>query len=346
MRNNDLRSSAGFSLIELMVSVAVFGLITAQLLVVFSNQKRVYSSNERALDVQEQARLTLDLVAFDTRMGGFMVPRWTAVSSVDGGDDSADRFCVSDASYFDFTGAPSPLDTKTLPFDGAQVTAISADRVTVSSLDIDGSAPAIDFLAPSAVGAGNGGGIIISSPTETFCARITRIVGNDIYFEDHDTDDAVELGNATVYITAGVSSELRAVPAQVYEVDPDALELRRNGLLLASSIEDLQVEYWLDNAGAPNGVQDGDTEFPVNTLNNPDPPGGAIPADMATVRRVRISVLARTDREEAQDAAHGRLLGGRPALANRLAAAETDRFRRRSFNASILPRNLVAVGDS
>ena len=342
---NDVRSSAGFSLVELMIATAVFGLITAQLLVVFSNQKRVYSSNERVLDVQEQARLTLELISFDTRMGGFMVPRWSAVSSVDGGDDDADRFCVSDASYFDFTGAPSPLDSKTLPFDGASVTSVSADHVTVSSLDIDGSAPAVDFLAPTAAGAGNGGGIIVSSPTETFCARITRIAGNNIYFEDHQIDDDVQHGNATAYIS-GLSAQLRAVPAQIYEVNQDALELRRNGLLLASSIEDMQVEYWLDNAGVPNGVQDADTEFPVNTLNDPDPPGGAIPADMSMVRRVRISVLARTASEEGGDSAHGRLLGGKPALANRLAPAATDLFRRRSFSASILPRNLVAVGDN
>jgi prepilin-type N-terminal cleavage/methylation domain-containing protein len=345
---NDVRSSAGFSLVELMIATAVFGLVTAQLLVVFSNQKRVFTSNERALDVQEQARLTLDLISFDTRMAGFMVPRWSAVSSVDGGDDGADRLCVSDASYFDFTGAPSPLDSKTLPFDGAQVTNIASDHVTVASLDIDGTAPTVDFLVPSAAGAGNGGGIIVSSPTETFCARITRIAGNDIYFEDHQTDDTVQYGDATKYITAGVSANLRAVPAQVYEVDqdPDVLELHRNGLLLASSIEDMQIEYWLDNAGTPNGVQDGDDEFPINSLNDPDPPGGAIPPDMSLVRRVRISVLARTEREEAQDSGHGRLLGGKPALANRLAPAETDRFRRRSFSASILPRNLVAVGEN
>jgi len=306
---NDVHSSAGFSLVELMISVAVFGLVTAQLMVVFSNQKRVYSSNERALDVQEQARLTLDLISFDTRMGGFMVPRWTAVSSVDGGDNDADRFCVSDASYFDFSGAP-----------------------------------AVDFLAPSAAGAGNGGGIIIASPTETFCARITRIAGNNIYFEDHQVDDDVQHGDATAYITAGVSPNLRAVPAQVYEVDKDKLELHRNGLLLANSIEDMQVEYWLDNAGVPNGVQDADTEFPVNTLNDPDPPGGAIPADMSMIRRVRVSVLARTEREEGANSAHGKLSGGEPALANRLASAVPDQFRRRSFSASILPRNLVAVG--
>ncbi len=343
---NDARSSAGFSLIELLVAVAVFGLITAQLLVVFSNQKRVYTSNERALDAQEQTRLTLELISFDTRMGGFMVPQWSAVSSVDGGADGPDRFCVSDASYFDFSGAPSPLDTKTRPFEGAEVTSVSSGSVTVLSLDIDGSAPVIDFLAPSAPGAGNGGGIIVSSPTETFCARITQIAGNVISFDDHDMADLVEFGDATAYVTLG--PELRAVPAQVYELDPDpaVLELNRNGLLLASGIEDLQVEYWLDNAGTPNGVQDADDEFPVNTLNDPDPPGGAIPADMSLVRRVRISVLARTEREESQDAAHGRLLGGRPALANRDPSPDADRFRRRSFSASILPRNLVAVGDN
>jgi len=338
-------SAAGFSLIELMISVAVLGIVTAQLLVVFSNQKKVFTSNERALDTQEQARLTLDLISFDTRMAGFMVPRWAAVSSVDGGDDDADRLCVSDASYFDFSGAPSPLDTKTRPFDGATVTDLQTDRVSVISLDIDGTAPNTDFLAPSAAGAGNGGGIIIASPTETFCARITQIVGNTIYFEDHG-DSLVNHGDATAYI-GGVTPQLRAVPAQIYEVDPVALELRRNGLLLASSIEDLEIEYWLDNSGAPNGVQDDDDEFPVNTLNNPDPPGGAIPADNSMVRRVRVTVLARSEREEEQRTASGRMLGaGRPALANRLADPTPDRFRRRSFNASILPRNLVVMGES
>lgn len=335
---NDSSSSAGFSLIELMVAVAVLGIVVAQLFVVFSNQKRVFTSNERALDVQEQARMTLDLMSFDTRVAGFMVPRWTAVSSVDGGAAGPDRFCVSDASYFDFTGTPSPLDTKTRPFDGARiVSAITDATITVDTLDIDGIAPTNDFLAPSAAGAGNGGGIIIASQTETFCARITEIQGNVISFVDHD--------DLTVYVTAN-GPNLRVVPAQVYELDEDARELRRNGLMLASSIEDLQLEFWIDTSGTPNGIQDDDEEFPVNELNDPDPPAGAIPADMTMIRRVKISVLARTDREEERDSAHGRLLGARPALANREASEDADRFRRRSFSASVLPRNLVAAGGS
>jgi hypothetical protein len=144
-----------------------------------------------------------------------------------------------------------------------------------------------------------------------------------------------------------VGPQLRAVPAHVYELNEATLELRRNGLLFASSIEDFQIEYWLDNAGTPNGTQDGDTEFPVNDLRQPDPPSGLIPANMEQIRRVRISVLARTEREEEQiSTAHGMLLGGRPQLANRSASNVPDRFRRRSFSASILPRNLVAVGDT
>ena len=129
----------------------------------------------------------------------------------------------------------------------------------------------------------------------------------------------MEFGDATAYITAGVGPDLRAVPAQVYEVDQDALELHRNGLLLASQIEDMQVEYWLDNAGTPNGVQDADDEFPVNTLNDPDPPGGAIPADMSQVRRVRVSVLARTQREEGDE------LGARTAARRTAGARESPR---------------------
>jgi prepilin-type N-terminal cleavage/methylation domain-containing protein len=330
MKTRILRTD-GFSLIELMVAVAVLGVVTAQLFIVFSNQKRVYMSNERVLDVQEQARLTLDLISFDTRMAGFMVTRWAAISSVDGGTDDADRFCVSDASYFDFTGTPSPLDSRTRPFEGATVTNLLADSATVTSLDIDGNGVG-DFR--------QGSGVIIATPTETFCARITNdpTGGTLIAFADH--------GEATTFITGGVSANLRAVPAQIYELDQDALELRRNGLLLASSIEDLQVEYWLDTSGTPDGIQDGENEFPVNDLAAPDPPGGAIPADNAMVRRVRVSVLARTDREEERSGAHGLLSETRPAMANRIAGDVNDRFRRRSYSASILPRNLVAVGDT
>jgi len=318
-------SAAGFSLIELMVAVAIMGIVTAQLFVVFASQKRVFTSNDRALDVQEAARLTLDLVSFDTRMAGFMVPKYTAVSSVDGGANNPDRLCVSAPAS---AGAGGTVPTMITRFEGAPVTGVAGDRVVVNTVDLDFDKDGVRDFVP-------GSGVIVASATKTYCARILSVnvggVTAEIEFANPE--------NATLYL-GGATADMRAVPANVYELDPAKLELRRNGLLLAAQVEDFEVEFWLDNAGTPNGVEDGNTEFPVNDLDNPDPPGGGIPADPAQVRRVRVSITARTVQEDAASSATGNLTYGRPALANRAADPTVDQFRRRSFSASILPRNI------
>jgi len=315
---------AGFTLLEMMIVVAILGVLTAQLFVVFANQKRVFMSNERALDVQESSRLTLDLVSFDARMAGFMVPTWTAVSSQDGGTAKSDRLCVSSLSSFVQPGTPS-LDEKVSRFNGAQVTAVSTNSVSVDSTDLDGAAPTPDFQV--------GAGVIVASASKTYCGIVATVTANQITFASTESASTA-LG--------AVTPDMRAVPANVYVLDEGLMELRRNGLLLASQIEDFQVEYWLDNKGLPNGVEDGDGEFPVNNLASPDPPGGAIPASNGAIRRVRVSVTARTIREESAGARSFL----RPALANRIAGTAADNFRRRTFSASILPRNLVAIGDN
>ena len=328
MRSRTQRT-AGFSLIELMVAVAVMGIVTAQLFVVFANQKKVFTSNDRALDVQESARLTLDLISFDTRMAGFMVPKYAAVSSVDGGPNGADRFCASAPGSAGSGGAVPTMLTR---FNGATVTNIAAGSVTINTTDLDLDQDGVaDFVVQS--------GVIVASETLTYCARISavNITGTTATIVFANPEDATTyLGGTTP------SSDMRAVPANVYEIDTNALQLRRNNLLLASQIEDFEVEYWLDTAGVPNGVEDGNQEFPVNDLNNPDPPAGvgSIPAANDEIRRVRISVTARTIQEDQADAATGNLTYGRPALANHVAGAAVDRFRRRTFSASILPRNI------
>jgi prepilin-type N-terminal cleavage/methylation domain-containing protein len=322
---NQARSAAGFSLIEVMIALVVMGIVTAQLFVVFANQKKVFTSNDRALDVQETSRLTLDLISFDTRMAGFMVPSFAAVSSVDGGTDHADRLCVSAPTT---AGGTMAVANKMERWPGASATAIGGTSVTVGSLDIDGDALP-DFTPNS--------GVIVATSTTTYCARIQSLTGNRIDFANPE--------DATSYVGT-TAAGLTVVPANVYELDenPQKLELRRNSLLLASQVEDFQVEFWVDSSGAkPNGIEDGDNEFPVNDLVNPDPPTAGIPANNAAIRRVRVSVTARTTREEQANSATGHLAYGRPALANRIADPAPDNFRRRSFTASIVPRNLLAT---
>jgi prepilin-type N-terminal cleavage/methylation domain-containing protein len=340
---NDSHSQSGFSLLELMIAIAVMGVVTSQIFIVMGNQKKVYSSNERAVDTQETARMTLDLVSFDTRVGGYMIPAWAAVSSVDGGVDDPDRYCAS--SVFADPGQigdvpPNPMEVQIQRFKGAVVGAFSANSVTVDSLDlnppIDGTPGTVDFTI--------GEGVIVASPRETYCARISNVdpATNTITFE---TSDAMSHLTTTTgpgmdgVVTPGI---LRAVPANIYQLNKDTRELTRNGMLLASDIEDFQVEFWVDNAN-PNDLDDGNTEFPVNNLKNPDPPAGGITAENDRIRRVRVTVLAVSPVEDQANAASGNLLFGRPKVANRNAGTTADRFRRRMFSASIMPRNMIGV---
>jgi prepilin-type N-terminal cleavage/methylation domain-containing protein len=330
-------SQAGFSLLELMIAIAIMGVVTAQLFVVMGNQKKVYQSNERAVDTQETARMTLDLISFDTRVGGYMVPSWTAVSSVDGGADLPDRFCVSSV-FVDpgVTGDDNPMESTTQRFPGAPVNAggIAGNSVTVATLDLNVPPDGIPDFAV-------GSGVIVASRSETYCARIRNIVsagpGNNTIF--------VETNDVMSHITSIAGGELQAVPANVYELK-DPLELQRNGMVLASQIEDFQVEFWVDAAGGgAKNVDDGDTEFPVNNLNAPDPPSGGLTAANDRIRRVRVTVLAVAPLEDQANSASGHLAYGRPKIANRDAGDTPDRLRRRAFSASIMPRNVIGVKD-
>ena len=311
----------GFTLIELMIATAIMGIVTSQVFMVMSAQKRVYISNERVLDVQEDSRTVVDLISFDARMAGFMVPEVSAVSSFDGGAPNADSLCISDSSYFDFpsgTDISDGLDTQSNHFFASTVALVGAASATLATRDSVGDNGINDFGCI-------GRGIILSDGVRSHCARITGIVGNTLSF-------APNVPNAALYTIANI----RAVPAVIYELNEPALTLTRNGLTLATGVEDLQVEYWVDN-DPQNGGIDGASEFPVDDLNNPP---GAATMDTTSIRRIRVSVITRTDQTEGaykQQIATGR----RPSGANRVPAPQADSFRRRRFTTSVLPRNLL-----
>ena len=223
----------GFSLIEMMVVVLMMGIVTAQMFLVFSAQKRVYLANDRALEVQEGARLVSDLLAHDARASGFMVPPSAGVSSFDGGNAGADRLCVSDPDIFatPLDGTPSPVDNRTSPFGGASVTAAAGTNLTLPAADLDIDADGdIDFLAAAPLGAGNGGGIIFSDGVRTHCAQLDMVTA------------AGQITLVGAHLIPGgnfpVLANVRAVPAIIYEVGPNRT-LMRNGVVLSTDIEDL-----------------------------------------------------------------------------------------------------------
>ena len=323
----------GFTLIELMITVGLLGLAAMGMLSAFDSQKAIYNSNERLVETQEDARLVLDLIAFDARMAGFMVPPVAAISSIDGGAGNADRLCTSDSGYFDLPDATNPITTLNSQgarfqiTNSAQVQVTTANSVTVQSLDIDGNSD--NQLGENHFGVA-GDGIIISDGQQTFCGGIQAI----------DTgSQKITLDPAHVPLPAFANpTSLRAVPAILYEVVPTAggFALMRNGQLLSPSIEDLQVEYWVDLSVPPDNDTDDLNESQISDLNAP-----MLGVNPSRILRVRISVVSRSTQA---DTSTGRRFssGQRPAVANR-AAGPADAFGRRVFTATVMPRNIQVV---
>jgi len=328
----------GFTLIELMITVGLLGLASMGMFSAFDSQKAVYNSNERLIETQEDARLVLDLIAFDARMAGFMVPPVAAISSFDGGAANPDRLCVSDSGYFDLPDQATPITSinslgeRFHKANSQQVQAATANTVTVQSLDIDANTDG--QLGENHFG-NPGDGIIVSDGAQTFCGAINVV--------DAGTRQiTISPAHAPMPAFANTTS-LRAVPAILYEVvpspvpaPPGSFSLMRNGQLLSPSIEDLQVEYWADLSVPPDNDTDDLNESQISNLNDP-----LIGIDTSRIRRVRLSVISRSSQADTG----GKLRfssGGRPALSNRLAGA-ADNFGRRVFTSTLMPRNILVV---
>jgi prepilin-type N-terminal cleavage/methylation domain-containing protein len=291
---------SGFTLIELLVAMAVLALVAVQVLSMFSSQQRTYLVQSRVVEAQEDARLVAEAMLADLRMAGFMVPKTAGVASVDGGNAAADTLCASDPSVVDEDRLEEAMDR----FAGAAIgAALSASATSASiasaEMDIDGDGD-VDFMV--------GSGIILAGGTASHCARITAISAGSITFTP-----ATPLGFALL--------DGRAVPAVIYELV--GTDLQRNGLVLASQVEDVQVEFGVDENG--DGLL-GVGEFPLDLL---------LGSNLSQIRQVRLSVLTRTARED--EALPG---PGRQAVANR-APGGADNFRRRLGVVLAAPRNVL-----
>ena len=301
----------GFTLVELMIAVAIFGIVIAQAFAVFGAQHVTYTATERSIEVQQDSRLIADAILGDIRMAGYMLPREVGIASNDGGTAGPDAICVSDSdpNVIKDSEVASALDR----FAGAELDAAlgagdtSADLDT-SSLDIDGdTTDPVDFAV--------NGGIIFADGNNSHCAVITGIG------LPSGGKTTINFAPATPAGFSINTTDGRVAPAVVYDLNGN--DLRRNGRRLANGVEDLQLEYGVDTNG--DGQLTG-AELGVDVLDGLDP---------NDVVSVTLSVITRGDREE-----EDLQTPGRPAAANRTAGA-ADGFRRRRVTATVVPRNLL-----
>lgn len=318
---------AGFTLMELMVGLAVMGIAVVYMLESVTVGNRTYTVLDQVVESQQNLRAVARLLQHDLRHAGLMVPLGGAICGVDN-TASPDLLYVSDGDAID------PGDD-IAPYDGALITGgvtnVSGSIVTVGvdSLILEPNPPARGAYDVNGDGTLDsdfqvGGGVIVMDLEDpgrgTVCGRI----------------DSVSLTGPSITIdpvvTPGLSAptgatRLVAIPAHRYQI-VNGDELRRNDMLLSSGVEDLQLAYFLDadgddviDAGEVKGETSGNSYAAQGT-------------DMEDLREVRLNLVVRTRSEDEEF--DGRL----QAMENRAAAA-TDGFRRRVYTTTVLPRNLL-----
>jgi prepilin-type N-terminal cleavage/methylation domain-containing protein len=321
---------AGFTLAELLVSLAVLGIVSIYLTNMLTQQNRAYTVVDQVTETQGNARAILDMLERDVRGTGMAAAEAGIVCGVDNTNDP-DVLFVTDSSVFKYDRDKNPAR-----FDqGAEVQGIgfvasgsntiislntlAADGIPYHDLDADGTTDS-DFRP--------GGSVIVA---ERY--RADRGVACGVIVAG-----GVDVGNKTVTVNfdAGaenlsIGSAAEVFPAKRYTVNGDQ-ELVRDGVVLAGDVEDLQVSFFFDRPPF-NGESDG------AALEEPGTFDGNVYEvtdwDNTQLREVRLGIVVRSRRPDPN------LPGAIPqALENRQPVAVADGFRRRVLQAVMRPRNV------
>jgi prepilin-type N-terminal cleavage/methylation domain-containing protein len=279
------RRDAGFSLIELVVSVGLMGVVVMYLMQSFTTQQRTYVMVDQVTEAQQNLRTISDLVEREIRLAGFMVDQAGAVCGVDR-NNAPDTLFVSDAGAIDPANATQATMGGRLPVGAALVSGTQTLTFTLGDTVVLDGQPAYDTNGDNVNDSDfqpNAGVIIYdrNSPSRgAACGTITRV-----------TLPSTIVVNLAAWTLGGAAAgaQLVAVPAHVYQVNANA-QLLRDGLVVAEDVEDLQVAYFFDtnrNGRVDNGENPGSAAGPAYV------PSNAV-ADNTLLRELRVNFVVRT----------------------------------------------------
>lgn len=334
MNQRHLRPLAGFTLIEMMVAVGILTVVVAGVMQTFVVQNRAYTVVDQTTESQQNLRAIAYMLERDLRMAGYRVPEGAVACGIDA-TNGPDTLYVSDSEPI-ATIDPNDPTARTDDAFGVDVSgyaaSVSEQTLVVSSTvlddapywdaDLDGT-PDSDFREDGAVivfdaanpDRGTACGTISDVPTVGAPGRIV------VDFE-------------TAMPAAG--GLLVMVPAVRYTVDTVNSALLRNEIVIANDVDDLQVAYFIDADG--NGRVTNDDEYAGSALAATE--YDSQNTDHSELREIRfnLSVRSRTEDPEFID-------GFMQALENRAAVGSTDGFRRRTYTATVRPRNVGFRGE-
>jgi prepilin-type N-terminal cleavage/methylation domain-containing protein len=358
------KRSAAFTLTEVMVSLAILGIVSAFLMEMLARQTTTYQVVDQVAEAQTNLRVITDLVERELRVTGFMVPESGAVCAVDN-TNAPDIVVVTDAAAInpnaqtqnqlgaDITGGYTGTNIDSLTFAGNGTVDANpfydtdgngvqdSDFVDVPGLGQTGGIIIADLNNP---GRGNSCGMILANSLNL--GATSSQVRIDYDFGLPGT------GSTPLRALAGGDNppQLVAIPATVYMINA-ANQLTRNGVILAEDVEDMQVAMFFDLDD--DGVVDNDpqaapavppftsnTEYPGSILGGTQYLSGSW--DHSAIREIRLSVVIRTRAQDEAARANPNLANSTfIAMENRVAPAQpADGFRRRVLTMTVKPRNI------
>lgn len=319
--NVHLCKNKGFTLVELLVTMAVVSIIMVAVISAFNIQQKAQVKQQLITEVQQNGRAAAYMLARDIRMTSFglgdgVVTYWdgsthsnySAINIEDGGN-GPDRIKILYAATLDLLN-PAYLEVNALA-----TTQVSLSQDVLNVDDATGFVP--------------GELAIITNGDFSSIFQITGVSPQNL---GHNPDTGVNPPVDTMINPKGAFGvgsavyRLRYITYDVSYADPShpVMRIDRDGPtggspfeIIAEDIEDLQAVYIFEDGVSANDLDVGPSNH-----------------DYAHIRAVRVTVLART-RVEKEEFKGGR----RPTIENHLQGPSDDSYGRRLITLELKIRN-------
>lgn len=326
----------GFTLIELMVSMAILALISIYLTGMLTQQNRAYTVVDQVTEAQSNTRAISQILEREVRMSGALVPEGGAACGVDN-TNAPDILFVTDSEPLQITAAMlyelgANIDSG---FDGTGTDTIRLNTASGGVVldgdpfydtDADG-VPDSDFRP--------GAGVIVIDPKNPERGSACGVIvagGVNVAGATLDVDFGDSPGNLAARGAGRPINPLVAIPAHRYMID-DQSRLMRDEMVLADDVEDFQVAFLFD-------LNDDDVYTGANEdwgSSSPFVAGEYVAnaRDHSFLRQINFNFVTRARRADPN------FTGATfQATENRDPVPGTDGFRRRVYRGEVRVRNV------
>lgn len=224
------KNEMGFTMIELLIALAIAGILLVSIYNLYISQSTTYTVQEQVSDMQQNARVAMDIVSRHIRMAGFGQPSWTTINGTSG--ITYKGISVTDGG----TGSPDPPDTLEIVgcIDPPPGKLGSAAAASATTLTLQSATEANKFNTDDK------SDIFIG---ELENAKVTAILGANLTIDTNP----VQSGNQGLTNAFPAGTNVYLVKRVTYTIASTSLKRNENtgsgNEEIAVNVEDLQVTF-------------------------------------------------------------------------------------------------------